>query len=42
VKARMDSIGLEVAGGTPEQFREVLIQDIEKWKRVVKNANIKL
>lgn len=42
VKARMDSIGLEVAGGTPEQFRDVLVEDIAKWKKVVKTANIKL
>ena len=42
VQARMDSIGLDIVGGTPEHLREVLVQDIEKWKRVVKTANIKL
>ncbi len=42
VKARMDSIGLETAAGTPEQFRDVLVQDIAKWKKVVQTANIKL
>jgi tripartite-type tricarboxylate transporter receptor subunit TctC len=42
VQARMDSIGLDVSGGTPDQMRKILIQDIEKWKRVVKAANIKL
>ncbi|MGQ0523640.1 MAG: Bug family tripartite tricarboxylate transporter substrate binding protein [Betaproteobacteria bacterium] len=42
VKARMDSIGLDVAGGTPEYLRKVLVQDIEKWKKVVKAANIQL
>ena len=42
VKARMDSIGLDVAGGTPEHLRKVLVQDIEKWKKVVKAANIQL
>lgn len=42
VKARMDSIGLEVAGGTPADLRKILIADIEKWKRVVKAADIKL
>jgi tripartite-type tricarboxylate transporter receptor subunit TctC len=42
VKARMDSIGLDVAGGTPEYLRKVLVQDIEKWKKVVKAANIHL
>jgi tripartite-type tricarboxylate transporter receptor subunit TctC len=42
VQARMDSIGLDIVGGTPEHLREVLVQDIDKWKRVVKTANIKL
>ncbi len=42
VKARMDSIGLDLVGGTPAHLREVLIQDIAKWKKVVKAANIKL
>jgi tripartite-type tricarboxylate transporter receptor subunit TctC len=42
VKARMDSIGLDVVGGTPAQLRQVLTQDIAKWKKVVQAANIKL
>jgi tripartite-type tricarboxylate transporter receptor subunit TctC len=42
VQARMDSIGLDVSGGTPDQMRKILVQDIEKWKRVVKAANIQL
>jgi tripartite-type tricarboxylate transporter receptor subunit TctC len=42
VKARMDSIGLEVVGGTQAHMRQVLTQDIAKWKQVVKAANIKL
>jgi tripartite-type tricarboxylate transporter receptor subunit TctC len=42
VKARMDSIGLDIVGGTQAHLREVLVKDIEKWKRVVKGAGIKL
>ena len=42
VQARMDSIGLDVVGGTPDQMRKILIRDIEKWNRVVKAANIQL
>jgi tripartite-type tricarboxylate transporter receptor subunit TctC len=42
VKARMESIGLEIVGGTQAHLREVLTQDIAKWKQVVKAANIKL
>jgi tripartite-type tricarboxylate transporter receptor subunit TctC len=42
VKMRMEASGLEVVGGTQAHLREVLTQDIEKWKKVVKAANIKL
>jgi tripartite-type tricarboxylate transporter receptor subunit TctC len=42
VKARMDSIGLDIVGGTPEHLRKVLAGDIAKWQKVVKGANIKL
>jgi len=42
VKARMDSIGLDIVGGTPAHLRQVLTQDIAKWKKVVQAANIKL
>jgi len=42
VKARMDSIGLDVVGGTQADLRKVLIQDIATWKKVVQVANIKL
>jgi tripartite-type tricarboxylate transporter receptor subunit TctC len=37
---RMASEGLEPAGGTPEQFRAMIKRDVEKWKRVVKQAKI--
>ena len=42
VKARMEATGLEVVGGTQAYVYEVLVQDIEKWKKVVKAADIKL
>jgi tripartite-type tricarboxylate transporter receptor subunit TctC len=42
VKARMDSIGLDIVGGTQAHLRQVLVQDIAKWKKVVQAANIKL
>jgi tripartite-type tricarboxylate transporter receptor subunit TctC len=42
VKARMDSIGPDVVGGTQAHLRQVLTQDIAKWKKVVQAANIKL
>jgi tripartite-type tricarboxylate transporter receptor subunit TctC len=32
--------GLEPAGGPPEEFRDRIKSDVEKWKKVVKNAHI--
>ena len=32
--------GLEAAGGPPEEFRDRIRSDVEKWKKVVKAANI--
>ena len=40
VKASMEASGLEPVGGTQAHVREVLVQDIAKWKTVVKAANI--
>ena len=42
VKERMAADGLEIVGGPPERFREMLRQDVAKWQKVVKAANIKL
>lgn len=32
--------GLELAGGPPEEFLERIRNDVQKWKKVVKEANI--
>ena len=37
---QMRSEGLEVAGGQPEQFLDVLKPAVERWRRVVKEAKI--
>ena len=42
VKERMAADGLEIVGGPPERFREILASDIERWQKVVKASNIKL
>jgi tripartite-type tricarboxylate transporter receptor subunit TctC len=34
--------GLEAAGGPPEEFRDRIQSDVAKWKRVVKEAHIKM
>jgi len=40
MKVRNRAEGLEAAGGTPEQFGETIRRDVEKWRKVVKDAKI--
>ena len=41
MKSRTRGEGLELAGGPPEEFGAVVKRDIEKWRRVMKEAGIK-
>lgn len=41
-KERMVAIGMELAGGPPQRFRDMLVADIARWQKVVKMANIKV
>jgi tripartite-type tricarboxylate transporter receptor subunit TctC len=38
----LEKIGFEAAGNAPQQFAAMLVEDIAKWRRVVKDAGIKL
>ena len=40
MKKRLAQEGLAPAGGPPERFLDVIRRDVEKWKRVVKEAKI--
>jgi len=40
-KHRSRAEGLETAGGPPEEFGEIIRRDVQKWRKVVKEANIK-
>src|SRR5437868_11655647 len=40
VHARLGGAGIEIQGGTPAEFGEVIKAEIEKWGRVVKQAGI--
>jgi tripartite-type tricarboxylate transporter receptor subunit TctC len=42
VKARLESMGLEVVGSTPEQFERFVRTELEKWAKVIKASNIKV
>lgn len=37
-----ESEGMEVAGGPPEQFQNRIKGDVEKWRKVVKDAHISI
>lgn len=40
VKQRLQDLGIDPRGSTPEGLRELLIADIAKWKAIVEKANI--
>ena len=40
MKNRLANAGIDAAGGPPEQFRDALRSDIERWQKVVKEAKI--
>ena len=42
VREKIASEGAEILSGTPEQFTELLKQEIEKWGRVVKESGAKV
>ena len=42
VKERMMGDGMDLAGGPPQRFRDMLVADIARWQRVVKMANVKV
>ena len=40
VKSKLESAGIEVAGGSPEQFGAFIQSEMKKWDQVAKDANI--
>jgi tripartite-type tricarboxylate transporter receptor subunit TctC len=40
-QARLRQLGANTVGDTPEQFREFLRKDYDRWARVIKAAGIK-
>lgn len=41
VQARLQGVGAEIVGNTPEEFASLISSGIEKWGQVVRNAGIK-
>ena len=42
VRARLEGLGLEIVGSTPEQFESFVRVELAKWARVIKAGNIKV
>jgi tripartite-type tricarboxylate transporter receptor subunit TctC len=42
VQERMSALGLDPAGGTPEAFGIFVKQDIARWAKVIKEANVRV
>ncbi len=42
VKARLEGLGVEVVGSTPEQFERYVRGEMAKWAKVIKATNIKV
>ncbi len=40
VRARLIGAGIQIQGGTPEHFASVIKAEVDKWGKVVKEANI--
>jgi tripartite-type tricarboxylate transporter receptor subunit TctC len=40
VRAKLQGAGIEIQGGTPEQFGNVIKSEVEKWGRIIKAAGI--
>ncbi len=42
VKARLSSLGADVVASTPEAFAEKQREDLERWAKVIKAANVRI
>ena len=40
VRAKLEQVGGEVIGSTPEQMRDRLATDVQRWTKVISEANI--
>lgn len=41
VRAKLESLGIDVAGGTPEALRAEVASEVAKWTKLIKDAKIK-
>ena len=41
VRKRLDLLGVEVAGGTPQEFAAYIAAEIPKWTKIVRDSGAK-
>jgi len=41
VQQQFAALGAQAVGGSPEQFRDFLVQDKARWAEVIKRGNVK-
>jgi len=41
IKERFAALGLEPQGGSPERFAKFLVEEVDRWSKVVKAANVR-
>ena len=40
MRGKLVGAGVQIQGGSPEQFAKVIRAEVDKWGKVVKEANI--
>jgi tripartite-type tricarboxylate transporter receptor subunit TctC len=40
VKEKLQGLGVTARGSSPEQMRQLLVSDIDKWRKVIETAKI--
>lgn len=41
VRARLAAIGIEISGSTPEALQAEIVSEVDKWAKVIRDANVK-
>lgn len=40
VAERLSDLGLDPTGGIPEEFREIIKADLQRWGKIIKDSGI--
>jgi tripartite-type tricarboxylate transporter receptor subunit TctC len=42
VKEGLSRLGVQIVGSTPDEFAAFIKEDLDRWARVIKEANVKV